>query len=798
MADFIDNGTRFRLTDPTLAPAAAGYLWNRRMMIQMTCRGYAVSQYMDPEPRKYAHVPTIAGQTFMQPEHRYFAHHPGRFFYVRDNRSGALFSAPHEPVRARPDSFAFEPGLSDIRCTVEKDGLRVDLCLELPDDDVAEIWTATVTNVGETGRDVSFVPYFPAGYMSWMNMGGHFDPELGAVLCTSVTPYQAVEDYFRNQHLKDITFLAADRRPDHFEVSQQAFEGEGGLADPSALQAGGNLKGGDACYELPAGILQYDLSLPAGGSECIRLLFGPARDTSEVSELTGKYLRGDAEAVRRASRAYIADGLGSFEIESPDGAFDAFVNNWLPRQVYYHGDTNRLTTDPQTRNYLQDALGMVFIRPETTREVILRAASQQFVSGKVPDGILLRADATLKYINQVPHTDHAVWLVIATCAYLDETGDRSILAAPAGWADGAGSDSLYEHVSRALRFLAGEVDERGLPLIAQGDWNDPMNMVGYKGRGVSGWLAEASSYAMSLWADICEAEADHETAGWLKRASDAMVERINAHLWDGNWYARGITDDGAPFGVSSDPEGRIYLNAQSWAMLCGAADADRKARMLRAIDEQLETPWGVAMFAPAYTRMREDVGRLTQKWPGSAENGSVYNHAAAFYAAALYHVDEGDRAFRVLRAMLTEPDADDIAVRGQLPLYIPNYYRGAWHQHPRTAGRSSNLFNTGTASWFYRLVIEQLCGLRGTRDGIVIAPQIPSDWQRCRFRRTFRGATFKVDVERAEGLTDRMIDIDSRPLDGDVLRRVEPGRTYDVKVKIPGQTQQQAQRHGAA
>lgn len=207
--------------------------------------------------------------------------------------------------------------------------------------------------------------------------------------------------------------------------------------------------------------------------------------------------------------------------------------------------------------------------------------------------------------------------------------------------------------------------------------------------------------------------------------------------------------------------------------------------MLRAIDEHLETPYGVAMFAPAYTRMREDVGRLTQKWPGSAENGAVYNHAAAFYAAALYHVEEGDRAYRVLRAMLTQPEVDDIAVRGQLPLYIPNYYRGAWHQHPRTAGRSRNLFNTGTAFWFYRLVIEQLCGLRGTGDGVVIAPQIPSDWDHCRFRRTFRGAIFEVDVERVGGLTDREIDVDQEPLEGDVLRHIESGKTYKVRVRLP-------------
>ncbi|SFG68942.1 cellobionic acid phosphorylase [Palleronia marisminoris] len=790
MAAFIENGNRFRLTDPTLAPAAAGYLWNRRMMIQMTCRGYAVSQYMDPEPRKYAHAPTLAAQTFMQPEHRYFAHHPGRFFYVRDDRTGALFSAPHEPVRATPDSYAFEPGLSDIRWVIEKNGIRVELCLELPVDDAAEIWSAKVSNIGKTDRDVAFVPYFPVGYMSWMNMGGHFDAELGAVVCTSVTPYQAVEDYFKNRHLKDITFLAADRTPDYFEVSQQAFEDEGGLADPSALQAGGNLAGGDAAYEIPAGIMQWNLTLPVDGSEEFRFVFGPAHDKAEIAALAAKYLRGDTEAVRSASRAYVDEGLGSFEIESPDAAFDAFVNRWLPRQVFYHGDTNRLTTDPQTRNYLQDALGMVFIRPETTRAVILRAASQQFASGKVPDGILLNSGATLKYINQIPHTDHAVWLVIATCAYLDETNDRSILDEQVAWIDSEGTDSLYDHVTRALRFLAGEVDERGLPLIAQGDWCDPMNMVGYKGKGVSGWLAEASSYAMSVWAEISESRSDSDNAKWLRHEASAMVDRINAHLWDGDWYARGITDDGVPFGVSADEEGRIYLNAQSWALLCGAADDDQKARMLSAIDDQLATPYGIAMFAPAYTKMREDVGRLTQKWPGSAENGAVYNHAAAFYAAALYHISDGDRAYRVLRAMLTEPAAADIAVRGQLPLYIPNYYRGAYHQFPRTAGRSSNLFNTGTASWFYRLVIEQMCGLRGAGDAVVIAPQIPSEWDRCRFRRTLRGATFDVSVERVPGLPDQVVEVDGQRLDGTILRQVEHGRSYDVKVKIPSRVQQ--------
>ena len=75
----------------------------------LNSRGYAVSQYMDPEPRKYAHPPIIPAPTFMLPEQTYYPNHPGRFFYVRDNDTGELFSAPYEPVRAQLDRFAFEP-----------------------------------------------------------------------------------------------------------------------------------------------------------------------------------------------------------------------------------------------------------------------------------------------------------------------------------------------------------------------------------------------------------------------------------------------------------------------------------------------------------------------------------------------------------------------------------------------------------------------------------------------------------------------------------------------------------------
>ena len=433
------------------------------------------------------------------------------------------------------------------------------------------------------------------------------------------------------------------------------------------------------------------------------------------------------------------------QIETPDPALDNFVNTWLPRQLFYHGDVNRLTTDPQTRNYLQDNMGMSYIKPAVARAAFLHALSQQEPSGAMPDGILLREDAELKYINQIPHTDHCVWLPICLKAYLDETGEYRLLQ-QAVTDRAARSRTVFERITSALQWLLKARDERGLSYIGQGDWCDPMNMVGYKGKGVSGWLSLATAWAAKVWSGICTEENAGALAEQFRAAADDLNRAVNQHLWDGRWFARGITDDGAVFGVSSDKEGRIFLNPQSWAILSGAASAAQRKLMLQAVAEQLETPYGVALLAPAFTSMREDIGRVTQKFPGSAENGSVYNHGAAFYIYSLYSAGENDRAYKLLRRMIPGPDLADYLQRGQLPVFIPNYYRGAYHQHPRTAGRSSQLFNTGTVAWFYRCLVEGLFGLKGDRQGLLIQPQLPSHWSEAKVTRSFRGATFNVQI----------------------------------------------------
>ena len=780
----------YQLYSPTAMPKASGFLWNETMMIHMNCRGYAVAQFMQPEPAKYSHAPNLEAKTFMQPEQPYYAHHPGRFVYIKDEETGEVFSAPYEPVRKPADHYVFAAGKHDLYWTVRALGVEIELRLTLPVSEPVEMWEVKVRNLSGRERKLSLYPYFTVGYMSWMNQSGEYNEQLQGIVCSSVTPYQKVHDYPKIKTLKDKTFLLPDRKPDAWEVNQEQFEGEGGLMSPSAI-AEERLACGEARYETPVAALQYRISLQPEAEERYRFLFGPARTEQEIADIRTRYYGQDEQgrdgfdAAAAAYADYVAEGRGSLSIQTPDAALDNLVNEWLPRQMYYHGQTNRLTTDPQTRNYLQDNMGMSYIKPGTARAAFLTALRQQEASGAMPDGIILHPDAELKYINQVPHMDHCVWLPICLDAYLDETDDYAILDEQIGFADSEEQASVFEHVTRAMHWLAEARDERGLNYINQGDWCDPMNMVGHQGKGVSGWLTIASAYGFNVWAGISERHGRSAEAATFRQMAEQTNDVANRYLWDGDWYARGITDDSVVFGVSSDTEGRIYINPQSWSLMSGAADEEKAERLIRAVEEQLETPYGVEKLAPSFTAMREDVGRVTQKHPGSAENGAVYNHASAFYIYALYVAGERDRAYRVLRKMLPGPDEADLRQRGQLPIFIPNYYRGAYRQYPHTAGRSSQLFNTGTVPWVYRCLIDGLFGLQGVPGGLRVQPQLPAEWEEARVTRSFRGATIRVDYRRDANVAAIEVYVDGQLVPDGVLRGLEAGVSYEVTVKLP-------------
>lgn len=764
-------------------PNAVTYLWNELMMTTINCRGYVNSTFMQPEPSKYAFAQNMEAQTFIQPELNYYAGHPGRFFYIKESNK-PLFSLPFAPINQEYSSFKFVACNNKVYWLITHHGLAFKLTLTLAEAKPEEHWRLDITNHSNEYRELDIYPYFPIGYMSWLNQSASYDKGANSIIARSITPYQKVEQYFENQSLKDITFFTASEQPCSWTANQSNFEGFGGLTSPQAIinDTLGNI---ESRYEVPTAAMQFKKQLAPKQTASMNFIFGAAKCRNEVVA-SSQFIKSErATAEKYLSQPYSSRHQQVLNIQTDTEALDAIINQWLPRQICYQHELNRLTTDPQTRNYLQDNLGMIYIAPHLAREAFIKALSQQMSSGAMPDGILLHDKAQLKYINQVPHADHSVWLPIFLLAYLNETNDKDLLHATVPFYDKSDAVPVAQHIEKALDHLIEARDHRELSLIEQGDWCDPMNMVGHKGKGVSAWLSMATAYAIDCWTNICQYYLPAKQQKQLDHYRDIAKRlrvAINEYFWRDNWYARGLTDGGDLFGIASDQEGQIYLNAQSWAMLANACSKDQQQKMLMYIEEKLTTPFGVMMLAPAYTKMREDIGRLTQKHPGVAENGSVYNHAAAFYIYSLYQIGEKQKAYQALTKML--PNLQTAEKTGQLPVFIPNYYRGAFDQLPEHAGRSSQLIHTGTVSWIYRCIIEELCGLKGNKGELMISPQLPTELAQLSGTRQFMGATFIFNIEK-HAISNIEILMDGNKISGNIINGVVKNKIYNLEIRVP-------------
>ncbi len=760
---FTENGRRFVLREPTRVRLANTDLWNDQMCLNIDHRGGCSTK----------------GRIYASDR---------RHFYVRDDDTMRFWSSPYDPVQVAPEEFEFAPGVGDVRWRVVTDGLELTTQVVVPRDDFGEVWTARLRNASGRPRNVSLITYLPIGRIGHLRDVGWYDEAVQGVIHNFFWWWCKIEDYFATKDEKYNIVCLSDRRPDSYEVDMNAFLGWGGPACPDALQEK-ELRCRESHGDPTVAAFQFSLSLDADEEEQFQFFLGPAKDRSDMDRLRQDYLgNGCPQAVCNEVTADLDEYAGAIQIKTPDPDFDAYVNHWLPRRLLFMGRTMRMSAAAQARNAIQDMIGLTYTAPALTRQRLLKIWSFQYADGWMPHGLPFKEGAKLHGILEIPHRDLNVWGPMTLSVYTGETGDIAVLDETVPFAESTESAPLYDHICRGLEWLLADRTERGLARIGQGDWNDPLNMAGRHGHGESFWLTEALAYSLDIWAEFADHRSDTTRAARYRREADACRRAVNEHGWDGAWYARGTRDDGSLFGVSANAEGRIFLNAQGWAFICGAADTSTVDTCINSVREQLDTPSGPMTLTPAFAEMDEGIGKLSMKAPGSSENGSVYCHAAVFYAYGLFSVGRSKEAWRVLRTLLTGNETNTINRSGQLPLYIPNLYRGT--AAGPTAGQSSHAANTGTAPWYYLTVVTKLFGMQPDFDGLRFLPELPPDWDRAEVNRTWRGASFDITFIADKKAEEVEVELDGKPLPDNCVPPQQNGTTHAVTVRCPDAVRQ--------
>jgi len=253
---------------------------------------------------------------------------------------------------------------------------------------------------------------------------------------------------------------------------------------------------------------------------------------------------------------------------------------------------------------------------------------------------------------------------------------------------------------------------------------------------------------------------------------EAMAARVKAVcekvLWDGDWYLRGFTKKGQEIGTAAAEEGKLFMNAQTWAVYSGVASPERGRQCMDAVDEHLFSEYGLHLLWPAYSKPDDDIAYVRRVYRGIKENGSIFSHPNPWAVIAECLLGRGDRAMKFYDAILPYHQNDRIEVRQAEPYSYCQFIVGRDHT---AHGRARHPWLTGTGAWFYTAATRYILGVRPTWEGLVVDPCIPGEWGGFEMVRVWRGATYRIGVENQDGV---MKGVKKVTVDGEVVRGVVP------------------------
>ncbi|MGQ9854142.1 MAG: GH36-type glycosyl hydrolase domain-containing protein [Candidatus Oleimicrobiaceae bacterium] len=724
----------------------------------------------------------------------------GKFLYLKDVDSGEVWSAAFQPVKNPNASYRCRHGLGYSVLASELGGLSSTWTLLVAPEDPVELWLVEVRNSGDSVRRVGLFTYLewclgvaPDVHREFHKafMETRFDAERQILLATKRL-YEVLDDKGRhwNRHWPYVAFLSTSAKVVSFDGDKESFLGRpADLCLPGAVRLGccANSQGrwGDAI-----GALHVQLDLKPGQSQEVVFLLGAADSVDQAQGLVQKYR--SAAAARQTLQEVKdrwAQRLSQCQVTTPDQAFNLMTNIWLGYQAISCRLWGRAAYYQQSgafgfRDQLQDSLVWLPLDPGQTRKQILIHAAHQFKDGSVYHWWHPLTETGFR--NKV--SDNLLWLPFVVAEYLKETGDYSLLEEGIPYLDDSRPAPLWQHCRQALLRALSWRSQRGLPLIGDHDWNDGLNAVGNDMKGESVWLAHFLCKVLDEFSIVASAAGKAVEFGFCRQEAARLREAIQTYAWDGQWFWRASKDSGELVGRHTCREGKIFLNAQTWAVIATPASPERQAEAMRAVDSLLDRDYGPLLLWPAYSAPDPTIGYLSRYAPGRRENGGTYTHAATWAILAHALLRNGEKAWAIYRKICPvyrslEPDLYQVE-----PYVTPGNVEGP---DSPLYGRGGWTWYTGSAAWLWKVSLEAILGIRPTFEGLLIDPCIPAGWEGFTARRMFRGAEYLIEVHNPEHVNwgVRQIRLDGHPLQlgfdrAPLLPIFAPGSNHRIEVTL--------------
>ena len=818
---FDDKNREYVITSPRTPYPWINYLGTQGFfsLISNTAGGY--SFYKDARLRRitryrYNNVPIDMG---------------GRYFYIKDGDT--IWNPGWSPVKTELDSYECRHGMGYTIITGRKNGLKAEATFFVPQNYDGEVQQLVLTN--ESGSAKTFKLWSFAEWCLWdaqddcTNFQRNFST--GRVEVVGSTIYHKTEYRDRRDHF---AFYTVNDSIDGYDTDRDSFIGlYNGFHNPQAV-LDGKANNSFADGWSPIASHYKEITLAAGESKTLVFILGyvemPAAEKFEADGKTINKVKSNAMIEKYNTPEKVAAGLaelretwdkllGILNVDTPDDKVNRMVNIWNQYQCMVTFNLSRSASYFESgigrgmgfRDSNQDVLGFVHQIPDRARERIIDIASTQF-----PDGGCYHQYQPLTKKGNADiggdFSDDPLWLILSVSAYIKETGDWSILDEMVPYDnDMSVAQPMLEHLKVSFYHIVNNLGPHGLPLAMRADWNDCINLSCYsdtpgesfqtytnpkfKAEGGYSKVAESAfvgalfTYAGPNYVQILNQLGKTDEAAKAQAEIDKMKKVMMDSAWDGDWFLRAYDAEGKKMGSKECEEGQIFIEPQGFAIMSDI-DAEASKKTLKAIDERLNTQYGLVLNNPAFTKYYIQYGEISTYPGGYKENAGIFTHNNAWIICAAAYAGEGDQAFKYyseIAPAFTEETSDihktEPYVYGQM---IGGKDAGAdIGKQGDNFGQGKNSWLTGTAAWNMVAISQYILGIAADFDGLKIDPSIPHEWDGMKATRQFRGATYDITVKNPNHVCKgvKSMTVDGKAVDGNVIPVMDGGK-HTVEVVL--------------
>lgn len=773
--DFSPDGQEFIITNVETPSPWINYIYNGDYFATISNNGGGISYFRSP-----LHGRVTRYRINDVPPDR-----PGKYIYIKDRDSGAIWSLTWQPVGRKREAYRVRHGFGYTRVEADIEGINSDLLYFVPPTDHLEIWQALLRNDSGRPRRLSVYGYveFALGHamVDLINQCDdqhfnrvHFDPAVRGLFATKtywVTQTRGTQ-HQENKEWDQWAFFTVNQPVTAYETMRERFIGNYRNENNPLAIAEDKMTSQDTDFGNAIGALQVDIELQPGAE--IPVVFNLGVLPKEEYERLHKSLPvryHDSTARAAAFEKLQAKWQHYFSVASvrtPDPQANIFMNYWTPYQARVAFEVGRVASFYYWgigrgfgfRDTSQDTIAVTLSDPELARQRILLLSRQMFQDGHVYHHF--HGDGQGEVTG---HCDDPLWFILAVSDYIKQTGDWSLLHNQQPFID-APQAPLLDHLMAVVHFVEHNLGKHGLPIFGRGDWNDTLDYIGGEDGGESVWGAMFYVAMLNLLIEMLEYQGQTALLERTTAVRDRLQKAVQEHCWDGEWYIRAFGAHERKIGSRSNEAGKIFLNTQSWAVIAGIDTPGRLQQAMDSLWTHLNTPYGPKKCAPAFREIDPTIGLVTRCVAGKKENGAIFAHPTAWVIQAECLLGRGERAFTYYREML--PNAIDSDIFVAEPYVFSQYITSNEHSSP---GRASHSWQTGTAAWMYRVMLDYVLGVRASFDGLLIDPVIPAAWKEFTCERLFRGTRYIIHVTNPDGVERgvRSISMDGQPVSGTVL-----------------------------